>query len=110
MRYIILGRCLSLRVSSPVFRLFKKISKRKTPQGLWEMWKSFAALGRDFSRRRWESAIYLRIPMDAVFSIRPCITSFLPTDCAKEPIKEERGRGKEGKKMGRMIDIGFLSL
>ena len=58
MRYIILGRCLFLRVSSPVFRLFKMISKRKTPAGRVEMWKRLAALGPDFSKRRWESAIF----------------------------------------------------
>ena len=34
---------------------------------------------------------FLRISMDAVFSIRPFFTSFLPTDCAKEPIKGVEG-------------------
>jgi hypothetical protein len=87
MRYIILGRFLSLRVSAPVCRLFKKLSKREIPVGPVEMWESRAAFWRDFSKRRWKSASFADFHGRGI-SIRPFVAPSLPTNFTEDPIND----------------------
>jgi hypothetical protein len=73
------------------FPAFQKDFKEKgTSRACGECGKVSPLLGWIFPSGGGDSR-FLRIFMDAVFSIRPFITSFLPTDCAEEPAKISNG-------------------
>jgi hypothetical protein len=50
--------------------IFRSSKKEKTQQGLWECGKVEPAFWRDFSKRRWESALFADFHGRAI-SIRP---------------------------------------
>ena len=56
---------------------FPEFSKERDPVGPVEMWESRAAFWRDFSKRRWESALFADFHGRGI-SIRPLPCSFYP--------------------------------